>query len=435
MCVVHFVKEYPYWWDVPSGPENPKRRTEPSLPARADVAIVGGGYTGLSAARELARRGASVVVLERGSVGSGASGRNAGQVLTGLKLSPMTLVARFGRARARQLFDISLEAIATLESLLRDEEIECEYERTGHLEAASKPSHFNALHEQQAILESVFHHSVRVIPRANQHTEIGTSKYFGVMVDGRSAAIDPAQYVRQLAAAARRSGAVILEDTDVTAMARHGAAWHVNTSRGAMQAGEVLVATNGYTDQTTAWLQRRFVAIGSYVIATASLHEDRALALLPKRRMAFDSRHFLHYFRLTRDFRLLFGGRAEFTTPTGERTRRSARILQQDMISIFPSLASVPIEYAWGGNVAFTRNQLPHAGRFKGAHYAGGYSGHGVAMSTYLGGLTARRMSGEAFEHPFFDEDDSYPAIPFYRGTPWFLPLAGAYYKLKDWVG
>jgi glycine/D-amino acid oxidase-like deaminating enzyme len=431
---VSALKEYPYWCDVPPGPEDLKRRTETSLPARADVAIVGGGYTGLSAARELARRGASVVVLERERVGSGASGRNAGQVLTGLRLPPSTLLARFGPARARQLFDISLEAIATLESIVRDEALQCDYERTGHLEAASKPSHFDVLLEQQAILESVFHHSVRVIPRADQQSEIGTSRYFGVMVDERSAAIDPARYVRQLAAAAWRSSAIIVEDAEVTALARHGAGWRVSTSRAVMEAGEILVATNGYTSRTTAWLQRRFVPIGSYVVTTASLHEDRALTLLPMRRMAFDSKHFLHYFRLTRDFRLLFGGRAEFTIPTSQTIRRSARILQQDMTSIFPSLASVPIEYAWGGRVAFTRNQLPHAGRFKGAHYAGGYCGHGIAMATYLGRLTARRMAGEAFEHPFFDDDDSYPAIPFYRGTPWFLPLAGAYYKLKDWV-
>jgi glycine/D-amino acid oxidase-like deaminating enzyme len=388
----------------------------------------------LSAARELARRGASVVVLERERIGSGASGRNAGQVLTGLKLAPSMLVARFGPARARQLFDISLESIATLESLLRDEVIQCDYERTGHLEAAAKPSHFDALRKERTILESVFNHQVRLIPRAGQHAEIGTSTYFGLMVDERSAAIDPAQYVSQLAAAAYRSGATIVEDAAVIGMTRHGPGWKVNTSRGATDAGEVLVATNGYTDRTTGWLQRRLVPIGSYIVATAPLQADRALALLPTRRMAFDSKHFLHYFRLTRDFRLLFGGRAEFTIPTSETTRRAARILQQDLISIFPALTSVPIEYAWGGAVAFTRDQLPHAGRFKGAYYAGGYCGHGVAMATYLGRLIARRMAGETIEHPFFDADDRYPAIPFYRGTPWFLPLAGAYYKLKDWV-
>jgi glycine/D-amino acid oxidase-like deaminating enzyme len=148
--------------------------------------------------------------------------------------------------------------------------------------------------------------------------------------------------------------------------------------------------------------------------------------------MAFDSRHFLHYFRLTRDSRLIFGGRAEFSQPTEATTERAAGILRRDLIAVFPELADVEIEYAWGGNVAFTRDQMPHAGMLDGAYYAGGYCGHGIAMATYLGEQIGRRIAGEPLQNPLFD--DEFAAIPFYTGRPWFLPLVGAYYRVRDWL-
>jgi glycine/D-amino acid oxidase-like deaminating enzyme len=437
------VKEYPYWWDTVPGTRNPEPRTqnpepgtqnpEPvAVPPRADVAIVGAGYTGLAAARQIARTGASVVVLERERVGWGASSRNGGQVLTGLKLDPATLVARFGESRARELFDSSLESIAALERLIADEAIECEYERTGHVQAASKPSHFDAFRDEQALLARVFDHRVHVMPAREQRAEIGTAAYFGVMVDERSGALNPARYVDRLSVAACRAGAAIVDRARVTRVERRGPRWTVTTHRGAIDTGELLVATNGYADEAVPWLQRRFVPIGSYIIATEALTPADATALLPTGRMAFDSKNFLHYYRLSRDHRLLFGGRAEFTRPTGEATRRVAEILRQQMVSIFPSLRPARVEYAWSGNVAFTRDQLPHAGRLEGAYYAGGYCGHGIAMATRLGELIARRMGGEAIDHPLFD--DRFPPIPLYHGRPWFLPLAGAYYTLKDWL-
>jgi glycine/D-amino acid oxidase-like deaminating enzyme len=195
---------------------------------------------------------------------------------------------------------------------------------------------------------------------------------------------------------------------------------------------DVLFATNGYTDRALPALQRRFVPIGSYVITTEPLEEALASALLPRRRMAFDSRHFLHYFRLTGDRRLLFGGRAEFSQPAPDTTRRAADILRIGMVSVFPELANTRIDFAWGGRVAFTRDQMPHAGLLDdGAYYAGGYCGHGIAMATYMGDLIGRRIAGELMEHPLMD--DRFPAIPLYGGNPWFLPLAGLYYRFLDW--
>ncbi len=435
------MKEYPYWWDsLPAAqPETenldprPRKELSGDLPERADVAIVGAGYTGLAAARQLARDGASVVVFESERVGWGASSRNGGQVLTGMKLDPATLVARFGESRARELFAVSLESIAALERIIAGENMACEYERTGHVVAASKPSHFEAFREEQSLLARVFNHPVALVPAADQLAELGSHAYHGLMVDERSGALNPAMYVHHLAAAAIRAGARIAEDTPVKSVVRTAAEWTIETSRGSIQAGELLVATNGYATAATPWLQRRFVPIGSFIIATAPLAPAQVATLIPKRRMVFDSKHFLHYFRLTRDRRLLFGGRAVFAKPTAETTARCAAILHRDMVAVFPSLSASPVDYAWSGNVAFTRDQIPHAGRLHGAFYAGGYCGHGIAMATHLGELVARYVAGERVDHPLLD--DRFPAIPLYRGTPWFLPMVGAYYRLQDWLG
>jgi glycine/D-amino acid oxidase-like deaminating enzyme len=428
------VNEYPYWLDTLAphrGTQNSERETQ-NLPAHADVVIVGAGYTGLSAARQLARSGASVVVIEREQVGWGASSRNGGQVLTGMKLEAAALVERFGESRARQLYDTASASIARLEQLIAEETIDCEYERVGHACAAFKPSHFDALRDEQALLARVFSHHVHLVPRSEQRTEIGSDAYHGVLVDERSAALNPVKYVRGLAAAAARAGADVVTGVAVTKLRRHPRGWRVETAGGAVEARDVLAATNGYTDDAAPALRRRLVPIGSYIIATEPLDAVQAAALLPRRRVAFDSKHFLYYFRVTADRRLLFGGRAEFGQPNPGTTRRAAGILRRGMTEVFPELSGVRLDYAWGGNVAFTRDQMPRAGRLDDLYYAGGYCGHGIAMATYLGEQIARRIAGELVDEPLFD--DRFPAIPMYTGNPWFLPLVGAYYQVKDWL-
>jgi glycine/D-amino acid oxidase-like deaminating enzyme len=432
------VNEYPFWADtVPesgthipqSGIPNPQSAISSR---RVDVVIVGAGYTGLAAARRLAGVGATVLVLERETIGWGASSRNGGQVLTGLKLDAAALVRRFGEPHARRLFDAAAESIVTLETVIAEENIDCEYGRTGHLQAAAKPSHFSALVDEQAVLGRVFNHRVHVVTRADQRSEIGTDAYHGVLVDERSGALNPAKYVQGLAAAASRKGATIVAGVAVNHVHRDARLWRVETTGGEVETDDILFATNGYTDGAAPALRRRLIPIGSYIIATEPLPRSQAMSILPRGRVAFDSKHFLHYFRVTADSRLLFGGRAAFTQPTAEATARAAKILHRDMAAIFPELAVAAIEYAWGGNVAFTRDQMPRAGMLDGAYYAGGYCGHGIAMATSLGEQIARRMGGEPIDHPLFD--DRFPAIPFYAGRPWFLPLVGACYQVRDWL-
>lgn len=425
------MNEYPCWWDTVPALRAGSEKLELGS-QKYDVAIVGAGYTGLAAARQLTRAGATVIVIERNHPGAGASSRNGGQVLTGLKVEPAKLVDRYGEHHARELFDVSLASIARLEALVVEEGIPCEYARAGHIQAAWKPSHFDAFREEQALLARVFGHRVELVAPSDQHSELGSRCYHGLLVDEGSGALNPAQYVHGLAQAAGRAGATIVSGTAVEAVTRRDKRWTVATGRGSVDAGDVLIATNGYTTGASPALQRRLVPIGSYVIATAPLDAPLARRLLPRGRMAFDSKNFLYYFRLTADRRLLFGGRAEFSQPAPDTTRRAAEILRQGMVTVFPELADARIDYAWGGTVAFTRDQMPHAGLLDGMYFAGGYCGHGIAMATYLGELIARRMAGEPITSPLFD--DRFPPIPFYSGTPWFLPVVGAFYRMKDWI-
>jgi len=437
------LNEYPYWWANLPAFDEARRRTAGiiegdvlPIESRAwDVAIVGAGYTGLSAARQLASAGASVIVLDREWVGWGASSRNGGQVLTGFSVDPATLVARYGESGARERFDISIDAIAQLEALIAREAIDCELETSGHLQAAWKPSHFKAFAAEQALLARVFNHRVELVPPSEQSSELASRRYHGLLIDDRSRGLNPSRFVLGLADAARRAGAVIAERTPVGQVTQQGSRWRLTVPLGAINAGHVVIATNGYSDQAAGALRRRLVPIGSYIIATEALDPALARALLPRRRMAFDSKHFLFFFRVTRDHRLLFGGRAEFGKPSVESTRRAAAILQRGMTTVFPDLASVRVEFAWGGMVAFTRDRMPHAGRMDGAYYAVGYSGHGIAMATYLGALVARQLAGESVTHPLVDVTDAnFPPIPFYDGRPWFLPAAGLYYRVLDWL-
>jgi glycine/D-amino acid oxidase-like deaminating enzyme len=443
------LREYPYWWDGLQAfrpPESQAHLLEGQAPAvetrvdgpapirrTCDVAVIGAGYTGLSAARHLAAAGASVLVLDRERVGWGASSRNGGQVLTGLSVDPATLVARHGETEAARLFEFSLDAIARLEALILDEAIDCDYEASAHLMAASKPGHFAGFREEQALLARVFQHRVELVSAADQRSEIGSDRYHGLLVDERSRGLHPARFVIGLAEAARRAGAVIVEATPVGRLTQQGRRWNLATSLGLVDAADVIIATNGYTDGAAPALRRRLVPIGSYIVATEPLDVSVAQSLLPRRRMAFDSKHFLYYFRVTRDRRLVFGGRAEFSTPTAETARRAAAALRRGIVEVFPELATVQLEFAWGGNVAFTRDRMPHAGRLDGAYYAAGYCGHGVAMATFMGELVAQSLTGAMAEHPLLDRTGAaFPAIPFYRGDPWFLPVAEFYYRLRD---
>jgi glycine/D-amino acid oxidase-like deaminating enzyme len=408
------------------------------LPEMADVAVVGAGFTGLSAARTLAKRGARVAVLESETIGWGASSRNGGMVLTGLKLGVNQLKSKYGRDLTRRMYAASLASIDCVEQIVKQEEIDCDFSRCGHLEVACKQKHFDDYQRQAEIVEVEFNHKLRIVTRIGLNGEIGSSIYFGGMVDETSACCNPARYVAGLAHAAIKAGAEIYEHTRVNSIQRDSrngeSGWKVSTSRGPLWAHEVFVGTSGYTGTATPSLQKKIIPIGSFIITTEVLPRALAHELSPRNRMIYDSKNYLYYYRLTHDGRMLFGGRAAFFPENDQTLRRSADLLRRGMIHVYPQLRDARVEYVWGGTLDFAFDIMPHAGQIDGMYYAVGYAGHGVAMATYQGQKIAEMMAGDKPENPFVGIP--FPDAPFglYNGKPWFLPLAGAWYKVLDWV-
>ena len=404
------------------------------LPSSVEVAVIGGGYTGLSAARTLAKNNVNVAVLEAETIGWGASSRNGGMVLTGLKIAMQTAIQRYGRDHARRLFQCSLDSIDTVEQIVKEENIECGFARTGHLLAANKPSHYEALHGEVEFMAKEFNHAVRLVPPGEMRSEIGSDLYHGGLVDEGSAGVNPAQYVTGLARAAEKAGAGLHARARVHSLERRGTRFFLQTERGSLTAESVLVGTSGYTGSATKKLQKKIIPIGSFIIATERLPEKLVHDLSPKDRMIFDFKHFLNYFRLW-DNRMIFGGRAAFFPETSNTIRRSADILRREMVQVYPQLKDVKVEYVWGGTLDFAFDMMTHVGEQDGVYYSLGYAGHGVAMATHLGKTVAEAMlAGNIKEHPF--AQFKFPGAPLglYNGFPWFLPLAGAWHKFLDWV-
>jgi glycine/D-amino acid oxidase-like deaminating enzyme len=402
------------------------------FPARADVVVIGGGYTGLSAALRLAKLGARVIVLEKETIGWGASSRNGGMVLTGHKHGIGEMTRTFGLTRARELWNASLAALECVATLIQEEEIECDFARSGHLDAAYKPAHMEHLRATHELLEREFDYPTRIVSKSELCSELDTPFYHGGLVDERSAGLHPAKYVRGLARAAARAGADLRDMTPANEIEKTASGFNVKTPRGMIASKDVLAATNGYTGRVTPQLHKRIIPIGSYIIATEPLGNELAGQLIPHNRMVFDTKNFLYYFRRSPDDRMVFGGRAAFFPATPNTIRESAGILRRGMLQVFPQLQNVPTAYAWGGIVAFTFDIYPHAGQLDGVQYAMGYAGHGVALSTYLGQQLANRIAGQPWHNPF--EGMSFPTMPLYSGNPWFLPFAALYYRFLDWL-
>ena len=403
------------------------------IPDKVDVAVIGGGYTGLSAARTLAKRGVKVAVLEAETIGWGASSRNGGMTLTGLKPGMQAVIKKYGRDTARRLFQCSVDSVATVEQIVIDENIECGFARHGHLMTASKPAHYEGFKGEVDFMAKEFNHPVRLIPQKDLQSEIGSNIYHGALVDEVSGGLNPAQYVVGLAAAAEKAGATLHARARVNSLERREKRFFIQTERGPLQAETVLVGTSGYTGKATKKLQKKIIPIGSFIIATERLSDELAYQLSPKNRMIFDSMHYLNYFRLW-DNRMVFGGRAAFFPENKNTIARSAEILRREMLEVYPQLKDVNVEYVWGGTLDFAFDMMTHVGEADGIYYSLGYAGHGVAMATYLGKTVAdAMMNGNIKEHPFAQFDFPGAPLGLYNGYPWFLPFAGAWHKILDW--
>src|SRR5271165_4612552 len=329
-------------------------------------------------------------------------------------------------------------SIDLVEKIVRKEQIECNFARSGHLEVACKQSHFDTYARSVELIAREFHHQLRIVPRSDLREEIGSGIYYGGIVDDESAGLNPALYVAGLAKAALRAGACVYEQARVESIARTSdsgeTGFELLTSRGRVFAKEVFVATSGYTSETTPGLQKKIIPIGSFIIVTERLPETLARELSPRNRMIFDSKHYLYYYRLTPDNRMLFGGRAAFFPETGGTVRKSAEILRRGMIRVYPQLRGTRVDYVWGGTLDFAMDVMPHSGRIDGMHFALGFAGHGVAAATWMGAKLAGVLCGDPDDNPF--SRIPFPGAPLglRSGHTWALPLAGAYYKVLDWL-
>jgi glycine/D-amino acid oxidase-like deaminating enzyme len=428
------IQKRNYWLETVTAPG---AQSLAELPNGADVAVVGGGFTGLSAARALAKRGVTVALFEAETFGWGASCRNGGMVLTGLKLPVPKLIKRYGIEAVRRMYAASLETIDCVERIVREEQIDCNFSRCGHLEVAVKQAHFDGYAESAKLIEKEFQHEVRVVPKRELRSEIGSDIYYGGLVDEKSAGLNPARYVAGLAQAAQRAGACLYDHARVESIEteiKNGARkFRVRTARGSSVAREILLAGGAYTTQTVPALRRKIIPIGSYIIATEVLPQELAQELSPRNRMIYDSKHFLYYYRLTPDNRMLFGGRAAFFPESENTIRRSAEILRKGMLTVYPQLRDAKVEYVWGGTLDFTFDVMPHAGKIEDMYFAIGYAGHGVAAATWFGTKLAGIICGEPNDIPFDEIKFPTPPIGLRSGTTWALPLAGAYFKVLDW--
>ncbi|REG51757.1 glycine/D-amino acid oxidase-like deaminating enzyme [Paraburkholderia sp. BL6669N2] len=418
----------PYWWDAAP----PETAREP-LPERVDLAIVGGGYCGLSAAAEAARQGASAAVLDAAEIGAGGSTRSGGMVSSGQKLALTNAIRGVSPERLTRLMHESMASVEYLQDIIADEALDADLQITGRFFGAFTQGHFEHLRKQGELLHEKTGVTVHVIPRADQRALIGSDYYYGGILVDEYGGLHTAKYHRALRQLARRRGASLHSHAAVQRIERHRAGFLVHTARGRIDAKQVLIATNGYTGPLLPFLSRRVLPVASYQIATEPLPAGLMAALNPGRRMISDSKRNLFYTRPSPDgTRMIFGSRPAIREVS---EREAARILYAKMIELWPALRDVRITHAWKGYVAMTGDRLAHIGVHDGIYHALGCNGNGVALMSYLGQRVARHLLGVDAEPGAFGEG-AFPVSAAGIASRWAVPVGTALYQLDDlWDG
>jgi len=419
------VKATSYWLDeIPpfSGGAEP-------LPRAADVVVIGSGYTGLSSAIQTARGGRTTVILEAGSPGEGCSTRNGAHISTSIKPSLEALARRYGLERAEALRAEGRQSLDWIEEFISSEGIDCDFRRSGRFHGAHSPRIYEQITrsaEREQREEGI---ACFAVPRSEQHAEIGSDFYHGGVVFPHVATLHPGKFHQGLLERALDAGAQIQPHCAASTIRRDRDVFEIETEKGVIRAGDVIVATNGYTGGLVPWLQRRVIPIGSYVITTESLPSDMMEKLFPTRRLITDTRRVVFYYGPSPDHRrVIFGGRVS----SGEcDPKTSGPRLLAEMTRIFPELGKVAISHSWMGFVAYSFDELAHTGTEDGVHYALGYCGSGVGMASYLGTRMGERVLGQSEGRTAFD-GLPFPTRPFYAGKPWFLSAAVAWYRWRD---
>ncbi len=396
------------------------------LPGRVHTVVVGGGYAGMAAARTLARAGADVLVLEKEALGTGAHTRNGGMAIPELKAGPGTLLDTYGPLGLRMYAEVN-EAFDHLEALIDHESIDCDYERTGQLHLAHSPRAVPHLRHLVAEHADRFDEDVRFVEPDDLGAEIGSTAFHGGVVHERTGSLHPARLHAGLTRLALDAGAQVRDRCPATALEDVGRGHWVHTPDGIVEADHVVVATNAYADRLLPELARKVLPIGSFIVATEPLPPELAASVSPRRRMFVDTRNLLAYWRLTPDDRLLFGGRRSLSPTT---VADAGAYLVESMRRIHPQLGDVAVTHRWGGNVAMTLDRMPHVGQIRGAWYATGCNGSGVALNTWLGHRLAETVLGQA-PPPSFAELPHRP-IPVSWARRAYLPVVGRFYAWQD---
>ena len=419
----------PLWTDQFPRPNNLATSHNPS--SDTDIAIIGSGYTGLCAARILRKNGASVTIFERNTIGWGASSRNGGMATPGLKQGIQKIYKMYGSKLAHEFWKASVDAIDLIEEIVDEHSIDCDWQRNGHASLATKPSHAPRLKQYGSWLEKKFGHVQNYIPKNQIRDEIGSDAYHGALTDEISGGLHASKYVYGLATTVSNLGVQLCEQTDVLDIEKNDSNYfRLITSAGDVRAKKVIVATNGYTDRLVPGLKPLIFPVGSYIVVTEPLSEDLQKIISPKKRMYYDSKWFLNYFRLTPDGRMLWGGRNDLSTDLD--LDDSAKRLTRELYSILPDLRDIPITHTWTGKLGITFDLMPHIGEKNGIYYAFGYGGHGLSIATYLGTEIGLLLSGKKDRSPFMEI--SHQTMFFYRNRPWFIPFAARYFRFLDWV-
>lgn len=425
------MKTVPYWLDT--RPAFTSGAKEP-IAGKADVVVIGGGFTGLSCALAVAKKGGDVVLLEADVVGGAASGRNGGQCNTGFFHDYAHAMKRLGRDAARQIYQSYNDAVDTVERIVREEGIDCSFRRVGKLKLAVSPAAFEKFKPSAELINREVDPDVYTVPGSQIHEEIGSDLFHGGMIYPKSAMLHVGRFTVGMAEAAARYGARIHEHTPVVGLTRLDARrYRVETQKGSVEANQVVIATGISAKGPFAYFRRRIVPVGSFVIATERLDQATVDSVIPKHRTVSVARGLGHYYRISPDNRIIFGGRAQFAVSSPKVDVKGGAILLRSMREIHPQLRDVKIDYCWGGMIEVTRDRFARAGEYKGMYFSLGYSGSGVQEATHMGTILARMIDGEKEANPY--RTLSWPPIPGHFGTPWFLPLVDVYYKVKEKFG
>ena len=407
-------------------PDHPRLEGE----HEADVCVIGAGFTGLSAALELAERGFSVAVLEAETVGWGASGRNGGQICSGFSSGMGKLEAQAGKDDARKCWALSEEAKTLMRSRIERYGIECDL-KWGYVHVAPKPGDVPELSEMQEEYAAYGYDKTEVLDKAELEDRLGSTIYHGGLRDAGAGHLHPLNYCLGLADAAVSHGARIFEHSAVTRVDT-GAAPAAHTAGGVVRAKFIVVAGNAYLGKTVPALYSKIMPVGSFILATEPLGENRARSLIRDDDAICDTNFVVDYFRLSGDQRMLFGGRCSYSTI---EPRDLEGFMRPRMLKVFPQLGDVKLDYCWGGYIGITVNRIPDIGRISDTvYYAHGYSGQGVALTGIYGKVIAEAVAGQAER---FDVLAQFKHTPFPGGpirTP-MLVAAMLYYRMRDLLG